>query len=60
LAGIELVEFRVLNLVDPAWPIDGQSDVILCRNVLIWSVPVIACAATNSECADRLPQRISV
>ena len=31
-----LVEFRALNLVDPAWPIEGQFDVIFCRNVLMY------------------------
>jgi chemotaxis protein methyltransferase CheR len=32
----QLVEFRVLNLIDPAWPIEGQFDVIFCRNVLMY------------------------
>jgi chemotaxis protein methyltransferase CheR len=31
-----LVEFRALNLVDPVWPIEGQFDVIFCRNVLMY------------------------
>jgi chemotaxis protein methyltransferase CheR len=31
-----LVEFRALNLVDPDWPIEGQFDVIFCRNVLMY------------------------
>jgi chemotaxis protein methyltransferase CheR len=32
----QLVEFRALNLVDPVWPIEGQFDVIFCRNVLMY------------------------
>jgi|ERR1035437_570230 chemotaxis protein methyltransferase CheR len=32
----QLVSFHALNLVDPAWPIDGQFDVIFCRNVLMY------------------------
>jgi chemotaxis protein methyltransferase CheR len=31
-----LVEFRPLNLVDPAWPVEGPFDVIFCRNVLMY------------------------
>ena len=52
-----LVEFRALNLIDPVGPIEGQFDVISCRNVLMWSEPAIACAATSSECANRLSRR---
>ena len=32
----ELVTFRQVNLLDPAWPIRTQFDVIFCRNVLIY------------------------
>jgi chemotaxis protein methyltransferase CheR len=31
-----LVEFRTLNLVREAWPMEGPFDVILCRNVLMY------------------------
>jgi chemotaxis protein methyltransferase CheR len=31
-----LVEFRLLNLADVAWPVEGPFDVILCRNVLMY------------------------
>ncbi len=31
-----LVDFQSLNLIDPVWPIEGQFDVILCRNVLMY------------------------
>src|SRR5262249_58733848 len=31
-----LVEFRLLNLADVAWPVTGPLDVILCRNVLMY------------------------
>jgi chemotaxis protein methyltransferase CheR len=31
-----LVEFRVLNLAEVAWPVAGPFDVILCRNVLMY------------------------
>jgi len=31
-----LVEFRTLNLVDAAWPIEGHFDVVFCRNVLMY------------------------
>ena len=54
------VQFRFSHLLDPAWPIEGQSDVIFCRNVLMGWAPDIACAATSSEGASRMPQRISV
>ena len=30
------MEFRALNLIDPAWPIEGQFDMIFCRNVLMY------------------------
>ncbi len=33
---LRLVEFRVLNLIDPVWLIEGPFDVILCRNVLMY------------------------
>jgi chemotaxis protein methyltransferase CheR len=32
----DLVEFRVLNLTDAAWPLDGRFDVVFCRNVLMY------------------------
>ena len=31
-----LVEFRALNLVGSAWPVEGPLDVIFCRNVLMY------------------------
>jgi chemotaxis protein methyltransferase CheR len=31
-----LVEFRILNLRDPRWDVDGPFDAIFCRNVLIY------------------------
>ena len=31
-----LVEFRALNLVGAAWPVEGPFDVIFCRNVLMY------------------------
>ncbi len=31
-----LVEFRTLNLVGAAWPVEGPFDVIFCRNVLMY------------------------
>jgi chemotaxis protein methyltransferase CheR len=31
-----LVEFRILNLAEVVWPIDGPFDVIFCRNVLMY------------------------
>ncbi len=34
-----LVEFRALYLVDLVWPIEGQFDVIFCRNVLMYLEP---------------------
>ena len=32
----DLISFRQLNLLDNHWPIDGQFDVIFCRNVMIY------------------------
>jgi len=32
----QLVDFRPLNLIDPVWRIEGQFDVIFCRNVLMY------------------------
>lgn len=32
----ELVEFEQINLLDPAWPVDGPLDAIFCRNVMIY------------------------
>jgi chemotaxis protein methyltransferase CheR len=31
-----LVDFQGLNLTDMSWPVEGQFDVILCRNVLMY------------------------
>lgn len=31
-----LVDFRQLNFVDPAWPVTGMFDIIFCRNVVIY------------------------
>lgn len=31
-----LVEFRVLNLIDADWPVEGPFDVIVCRNALMY------------------------
>jgi chemotaxis protein methyltransferase CheR len=31
-----LVEFRAVNLVGAAWPVEGEFDVIFCRNVLMY------------------------
>ena len=31
-----LVEFRVLNLAEVVWPVEGPFDVIFCRNVLMY------------------------
>ncbi|MFC3338434.1 CheR family methyltransferase [Paracandidimonas soli] len=31
-----MVEFDVLNLLDPSWPIQGKFDAIFCRNIMIY------------------------
>lgn len=32
----DLISFEQLNLLDPRWPIEGEFDVIFCRNVMIY------------------------
>lgn len=32
----DLISFEQLNLLDPRWPINGEFDVIFCRNVMIY------------------------
>jgi chemotaxis protein methyltransferase CheR len=39
-----LVEFRAVNLVSPAWSVEGPFDVILCRNVLMYLKASHRCA----------------
>jgi chemotaxis methyl-accepting protein methylase len=43
--------FQPFNLIDPVWPIDGQFDMIFCRNVLIQLVR--ARAGTSFRCGQR-------
>lgn len=31
-----LINFQKINLLDPAWPLQGKLDVIFCRNVMIY------------------------
>ncbi len=31
-----MIDYRVINLQEPAWPVPGNLDIIICRNVLIY------------------------
>lgn len=44
-----VVEFRRVNLLDPAWPVRGPFDAIFCRNVMIYFDP-----PTQARLAARL------
>lgn len=46
-----LVQFECLNLMDAHYPIDGDFDVILCRNVLIYFSKVTQAAVMRQLCA---------
>lgn len=44
----ECVEFRMLNLVQDEYPIEGNFDLVLCRNVMIYfDLPTVARIATG-------------
>jgi chemotaxis protein methyltransferase CheR len=49
-----LIEFRRLNLNDEKYPVDGQFDLIFCRNVLIYFN-----RETKAAVVNRLAQHLS-
>jgi chemotaxis protein methyltransferase CheR len=56
----DLVEFRLLNLTDSDWPLEGPFDVVFCRNVLMYLEARHRCAVLERMASMLAPDGILI